>query len=161
MTRHRVLSIAVATYRVGYVYFVGRKLMLWGASQKAAKSPEAALPVLKYWIATLQPNVVITEAVGGRTRKGRKSIAIIEAIASHASQTSLTDIAVPRIRQFNNKYEEAEAIAERFRAIAHLLPSHRPRIWESEPKQMIIFEAIVLALGIVTDGNIAGTKPLF
>ena len=109
MARLRVMSVAVRSHVIAYAFFIGDRLEYWGSSNKAAKSPEHALPVVKAWMAKLRPQVMVTERIGQDTRKKPRTISVIEAITQLAVDAPLNDIVVPRVRQFTNRYEEAEA----------------------------------------------------
>ncbi len=148
MARLNVLAIAAATGRIGYVYFVGHQLSDWGLSVAASKDPNRAARMTRKWIDLLDPDVVITEKVGGSSRKGTAARCLIEAISGAASDASVNDVRVRRIQRYQNKYEEADIIAERFPEIQPWKPK-RPRLWESEPRNMIYFEAIALALDVI------------
>lgn len=148
MTPFRVLSVAAATGRVGYVYFEGGQPIDWALSHKASRSPKDAARYARKWITLLHPDAVITEKVGRHSRKGAKTRALIEAIANEAARHELHDIAVERVQHFANKYDEAAAYAERFPDLLPLLPPRR-RIWDKEPPNITYFEAIVLALSVI------------
>ena len=144
----RVLSVAVATGRVGYAFLVGGKLCDWGLSRKASRSPEQAASQVRQWIAYFRPDVVVTEKVEARTRKGEKTKRLIDAIAAVGRDAKLLDVAVSRIRTFKNKYAEAAALAEQFPEIKPWLPRTR-RIWDPEPRNTIYFEALALAVCVI------------
>jgi hypothetical protein len=72
----RLLAVAAATGRVGYVYLVDGTLMAWGVSRKAWRSTTHAAGALQGWINDYRPNVVVTEKIEGKTRKGAKSLRI-------------------------------------------------------------------------------------
>ncbi len=148
MARLKVLAIAVATGRMGYVFFYGGELCHWGKVCKASESPALALRQTKKWIKRFKPDVVITEDIGKQSRKGRASRAIIAALARYASDLKVSDIVITRAQRFQNKYEEAKALAQQFPDLMPWVPA-KPRIWESEPRSTIYFEALALALPIV------------
>ena len=155
MDRLNVLAIAAATGRIGYVYFVGHQLMDWGLSRAASKNPKKAVAMASKWLELFHADVVITEAAESPSRKGAAARQSIEAIASVARKSPANDVRVPRLQRFQNKYEEAEALVERFPEIQPWKPK-RPRLWESEPRNMIYFEAIALALEIIDGGRWQG-----
>lgn len=144
----RLMAVAAATQRIGFVCIQDGKVIDWAMSRAASRSPKKAAKRLRGWIANTKPDAVITERLDKNTRKGAHARDIIEALAREAEHHELYDISVVRKRRFANKYEEAAAYAARFREVAHLLPS-RPRLWQSEPKKMIYFEAIALALAVI------------
>ena len=134
----RVLAIAVATGRIGHVFFRAGTLTDWGLSKKASKSTANATEHAKSLIDDLNPDVVITEEVGKHSRKGSKTKELIAAVQRVAAKAKLLDITVRREQQHDNKYAEAATLADHFPDIRPWLP-RRPRIWESEPRNMIYF----------------------
>jgi len=87
MARLNVLAIAAATGRIGYVYFVGPRLMDWGLSRAASKSPKRAAAMASRWLDLFHPDVVIIEAADSPSRKGAMTRQSIEAISSVARET--------------------------------------------------------------------------
>lgn len=150
MTRGRVLSLSVATGRVGYVYFDDGQPAHWGMSHKAARSPLLAAEQTKKWLSLFAPDVIVTERVGVHSRKGALTKYLIAAVADVAGESDWTNFSVPRVQSYANKYEEADALAARFPILSAWVPS-RPRIWEAEPRNMILFEAVSLALNLVDE----------
>ena len=148
MARLRVLAIAAATGRIGYVFFIGDTLKQWALSVKASTSPELAAKQGAQWIDKLKPDVVITEKIGVLSRKGLLTKQLIAAIATVAENTYLNDIVVPRMQNFQNKYEEVKALVKLYPELLPWAPQ-KPPIWESEPRNMIYFEALALALQII------------
>jgi hypothetical protein len=148
MKRLKVLAIAVATGRIGYVYVIGDKLRDWGLSRRASKSPALAAAQAKKWIDELKPDVVVTEKVPKTSTKGAKTKSLIEAVARVASNANLLDVCVSKAHHFKNKYEEAKHLGERFPEIMGWVPRMR-RIWEPEPRNTILFEALALACVVI------------
>ncbi|MEM7529639.1 MAG: hypothetical protein AAF416_18545 [Pseudomonadota bacterium] len=140
----KLLALAAATGRVGYVYLVGGHVKDWRISEKAAKSPEAAAEAAQKWINELQPDVVVTEKAEQATKKGDKTKAIIAAIASTAEHNYLLDVSVARGHEHPTKYEEAAALAERHPEVAAWVPKKR-RLFDNEPRNTVLFEALSLA----------------
>jgi hypothetical protein len=152
MTRFRVLAIAVATGRIGYVLMIGDKLLDWGLSRKASKSPKHAEAQAKIWIDQFEPDVVITEKVPKTSTKSNKTRSLIEAIANVAQRAALLDVQVSKIKYFKNKYEEAAHFGDRFPDIALWVPRMR-RLWEPEPRTTVLFEALALACVVIDRGT--------
>lgn len=150
MERLRLLSVAVASGKIGYVLFVGNQPMDWGISRKASQNVEAARDYSKTLIVRFRPEVIVTEHLDTRCRKGAKSKMLIGAIATLVSDADCLDVTVPRWHTYQNKYEEAEALAATWPALRARLPKP-PRIWETEPRSTILFEAASLAKVIFDD----------
>ena len=145
MVRFRVLAIAVATGRVGYVLLENDKLVDWGISRVAARSPEKAREVASDWIRKLDPEAVVTEKLGSNRHKRGKTLKLMEAVTRSARESAAINVTTAKARSYRDKYEEAKALAKRY---PELLPrlAKKPAIWLNEPRRMILFEALSLAL---------------
>ncbi len=152
----RVLSIAAASGRVGYVLLVDRKIIATGLSRKASNNADDAATSAANWIEQLRPDVVITERVLKSSKKGRKTRAVIAAMARVAEIADVLHQQVVRGQSHANKFEEAADLVRDFPEIAHLLPKPR-KPWDSEPKTTVYFEALSLALTAI-GGN--GNAPI-
>ena len=152
MTPLRVLAVAVATGRVGYVFFIDGRLCDWGLSRKASKSAEYAAREMQRWIDRLAPDVVVTEKLDRNSRKGEKSRGLIETLVRVAQNNQLLDVSVRRIRRFKDKYTEAKAFVAEFPDLVPWVPKKRC-IWEPEPRNTIYFEALALAKEVISGTN--------
>lgn len=144
-----VLAIAVASGKAGYVFLKGDKLQDWGITVKAAKSGSDLVEFVQGLVNDLQPDVVVTEHCGTGCRKGKKVQALIRSIARLASHNTVLDISVDRPRTFPSKYEEAKALAAAHPEIAGYLPTEKRRIFDFEPRGMVLFEALALAMAVI------------
>lgn len=148
MNELRVLAITVASGRIGYVFLIGGRLEDWGMSRTGTSSEKAAAEVAKRWIAKMRPIVVITEDHTAPSRKGKRSRCLISALANTAKQSDVIDVQVRPHRTLGNKYQEAKAMAEDFPELCPWVPKPR-RIWDSEPRAMVYFEALSLAVEVM------------
>jgi hypothetical protein len=144
MEPNRLLAIAVATGRIGVVFFVGERLMDWRISNRAAKSRVAAAGHAQTLINELKPHVLVIERITDTSHKGGNTRSLIEAIARIGSHNELLDVAVARECCYANKYVEADALAERYPDIAAWKPKKR-RFFDNEPRNTVLFEALALA----------------
>ena len=144
MEPNRLLAIAVATGRIGVVFFVGQRLMDWRISSRAAKSHVTAAGHAQMLINELRPQVLVIERITETSHKGGNTRSLIEAIARIGSDNELLDIAVARKCCYPNKYLEADALAERYPDIAPWKPKKR-RFFDNEPRNTVLFEALALA----------------
>lgn len=149
MATLRVLSVAVASGRAGYVFLVGGKLYDWGITVKGVKSGTELAGFVQTLINNLKPDVVVTEKGDAESRKGKRTRQLIRAIAETASHNYVLDVSVTRPHNFPSKYEEAEELAKRYPEIAGYLPIRKRRIFDFEPRSMIIFEALALAEQVI------------
>ena len=135
MATLKVLAIAAASGRVGYVFLVDGQLRDWRISGKAAKSKKLASSMAQAWIDRLRPEVVVTEKISVAAKKGALTKTIIEGIAITAANNYVLDVSVARAHDFANKYEEAEALARRYPEVANWLPKKR-RFFDNEPPKV-------------------------
>ncbi|WP_299771255.1 hypothetical protein [uncultured Tateyamaria sp.] len=141
-----VLSIAVATGRAGYVLLNDGQLQDWGMTVKSVRSNNDLVGFAQRLINDLQPDVFVTEDVSaGSCRKGRRAKTMINDLATLASHNEVLDVSVARPRTYPSKHEEAAALAEIHPELAGYLPARKRRIFDYEPRGMILFEALVLA----------------
>jgi len=143
----RVLAFAAASGRIGHVFIRGGQLMDWGLSRMASGSPDRASRHAGRLIEKLKPDVVITEDVPKTSTKSQLTRSLISAIARVAEEAKLLDIRT-RTRSYANKYAEAAALTEHFPELKAWLPPRR-RLWDPEPPNTVIFEALALALIVV------------
>ncbi len=141
----KVLSVAVASGKLGYVLMHGKRLLAWGASRKAARSPELAAKQIQTWINQYQPDVLVSEKPDPRTRKGRRTQLLMQAVSNTAAYNDLLDVCFTRRQTYQNKYVEAAALTDEYPELIPCLPRRR-RVWEAEPRSTIYFEALALAL---------------
>ena len=147
----RVLSVAVASGKVGFALFVGQRLTDWGTSRIAGLSPTVAVQTMQKWLTRFEPDVVLTEDISAISRKGQRSRAISAALSRVArNKPDLLDVTMERAQVFPNKYDEAEALAVEFPALEPYLPKRR-RSWDTKSPRTILFEAVALAKLLFVD----------
>lgn len=149
MAALRVLSIAVASGRVGYVCLQGRQLLDWGITVKATESTGNIVAFTQELIAKLKPDVLVTEKCSPKSRKGKKTKELIQTIAELASHNELLDVSIERTQKFSSKYEEADALLKRHPDLEGYRPKKKRRIYEFEPRSMILFEALAMAEDVI------------
>jgi hypothetical protein len=143
--RRRVLSVAVASGKIAYVFLIDGHIKDWRCSREASLSPPKGRSLLRIAAARFEPDLVITEDPYGPTRKYGKSIEILTALTQELTDSALPHRLVRRSQSFSDKYLEAQALASRFPPIAPWLPKS-PKLWEAEPINTIYFEALAMAV---------------
>ncbi len=141
----RLLGIAVSHGKIGFAYLVDGELMDWGLSAKASRSFEEAFKRITAWTLYYRPDIVIAERVEAKSRKGAHTRVLIRAAESAANNTNADYAEVVMPPDDRNKYAAAAALATEFPQIEPWLPRRR-RAWEPEPRNIIYFEALALAL---------------
>jgi hypothetical protein len=142
----RLLAIAANASSMGFVYMVEEELFDWGISVKDCQSPEEALERVLLWIKFYKPAVVLAEELAGKSRKGEHTHILIAQIEAAAESAQVPCLRLPRHYAEPNKYAEAARLAQQYPQIAPWLPAPR-KIWEKEPRHIILFEALSLADG--------------
>lgn len=148
--RQRVLAFAAAAQHVGYLLLEDMKGTAWGISRRASRGGADAAAWTADLIESLRPHVVITEKVMRSSKKGPRTKDVISAMTAVADRADLLNLEVARPHVHETKFEEASALAKSHPELAHLLPEER-RIWDPEPRRMIYFEALALALAALGD----------
>lgn len=145
MAALRVLSVAVSSGRVGYVFLEGTQLLDWGVTTTVSGKATDLVAFVQELINTLKPDVVVTEKCDKNCRKGSRSRRLISSIAELASHNYVLDVQVARPRIFQSKYDEAAGAVKRHPDLIGYLPEKKWRFFETEPRNMIVFEALALA----------------
>jgi hypothetical protein len=144
-----ILAFAVASGKVGYVYIADGMLQDWGITVKAAKNGSQLVGFAQELINDLKPDIVVTENTGRGSRKGAHTKRLIQSLAELASHNCVLDVSVKRPRIFPSKYEEADALAAEYPEMLGYLPSKKRRIFDFEPRSMVLFEALALAKAVM------------
>lgn len=144
MAALRLLAVAAATGRIGYVFFVGHQLVDFDLSRKGYKNSNHAAGMLQHWIMTLKPDIVVTERLTEKSKKGSRARKITKTFALIASHNYVHDVSITMDREGRTRYEQAKHLADIYPDIASRLP-HKPKFYESEDRAMILFDALTLA----------------
>lgn len=149
MAALKVLSIAVASGRAGFVCLTGGSLTDWGGTVQATKNTGAFAAFVQTQIDKLTPDVVVAEDCDDTSRKGGRTRTLISVIAEIARHNQVLAVSVVRPRRFRSKYEEAQHFAARYPELAGYRPQNKRRIFEVESRNLILFEALVLAEDVI------------
>jgi hypothetical protein len=148
MAALKMLAVAVVSRHVAYVYLIGDRLVDWRISDRASSSAEKAATTAQGWINLLHPDVLVTEKITGSEKKGEKTRAVIEAIATIGANNYVLDVAVAREQSFPNKYLEADTIVADYQELRPWLPKKR-LFYDNEPRNTVLFEAMALAQSVL------------
>ena len=149
MAALKVLSVAVSSGRVGYVFLEGTQLLDWAVTTTVSGKASDLVAFVQELINTLKPDVVVTERCDEDCKKGKRSQRLIASIAELASHNYVLDVSVPRPRHFRSKYEEAKSAVKRHPELIGHLPKRKRRFYEFEPRNMMVFEALALAEEVI------------
>lgn len=140
-----MLAVAAAVGKVGFAYLVDGELMDWGLSRKASENVDNAFKASMNWLIKYRPDLVIVEHVNGSGRKGSHTKSLVEALKAASREREVETIILKRPMEYSSKYHEARKLAAEFPQIEPWLPDHRTA-WETEPANIILFEALSLAV---------------
>ena len=140
-----VLALAARHGRVGYVLLIDGVPKDWRLSRMASQCSRLATARLEGWIGRYDPDAIVLEDYRSAGRKSRKTQAILKALHRAARKSSAVTVSLTREQNHPNKFAEAAALAERFPDLAAWLP-RRPKLWEREPRNLVYFEALALAV---------------
>ena len=141
-TYDRILAFAVATGQTATVFVVSGKLMDWQMWREVTASPTRTRSELRVMIATLNPTLIVSEDPDSlNCRKKGKSLELLRTLVQAAADDPVPHIKLDRPRRYENRYQEAEALCQRFPEIAAWCPK-KPEIYESEPRSLTYFEAL-------------------
>jgi hypothetical protein len=137
------MGIAVSSGKIGFALLVDGELMDWGLSVKARRGYEAAFDKAAEWIGFYELDLLVLADLAD-SRKGPHATMLHDAVVRAATGAQVDVVFLPRANDEANKYAEAAALAAEFPQIASWLPPKR-RLWETEPRHIILFEALSLA----------------
>lgn len=137
------MGLAVSSGKIGFALLVDGELMDWGLSVKARRGFEAAFDKAVEWISFYELDLLVL-ADFAESRKGPHASMLHDAVVRAATSTRVDVVFLPRPDEPANKYVEAATLAQEFPQIASWLPPKR-RLWETEPRRIILFEALSLA----------------
>ena len=152
-----MLAISVASGRVGHVLLEAGKVADLGMSRKASSGPTEARGYTAQRIEILRPDVIVTEKLLRKSKKGEKTRAIIAAITSVGDVADVLNVEVARGRSHKNRFEEAADVVGRYPEMRPYLPKIR-KPWEAEPKTLIYFEALSLIESVFGEARPDGEK---
>lgn len=139
----RVLALAANATTVGMVFLNKGELTYWQKSQTAARGPAAAVRTSGKWMAQFKPHVVVVEEFRSVRRKSERTKEIIAALDEGARRRGFVVVALARPDGYQNKYQEAAALAECYPILRPWVPTRR--FYDPEPKNVVLFEALAQA----------------
>jgi len=146
----RILICAARIDQLCVLFMRGKELCDWQVSRKGARNPKAAATQMRKWIDEFRPDILISENPDTASRKGEKNTNILRAIAAVCEDNPALNMIVTRAQRYKNLYEEAAILAMRYPQLMQWSPKKQP-IWKSEPRNVIYFEALSMALLILDE----------
>ena len=123
--------------------------MFWICSAACTLSSSDLVAFVQGLINELQPDVVVSEKCDRGCRKRGKTLELIASIAELASHNMVLDVSVSRPRAFASKYDEAASLVAEYPDLIGYLPKLKRRIFDFEPRAMVLFEALALAKQVI------------
>ncbi|HEY1757837.1 MAG TPA: hypothetical protein VGG72_20880 [Bryobacteraceae bacterium] len=152
----RIIAIALRASRIGYAVFAGPKELLDCGTHATTHDNDGRDSVegkrIVALFPTFLPDVVVVKAVPKKQRtllhrsRNLRGLIIRESALRGKPVVILKDKDVKeafRIFQGPTKYDRARVIASAFPELHWRLPPRR-KLWQSEPRAMLIFDAIAV-----------------
>lgn len=140
----RVLAIAVASGRFATVLVVRGKIKDWRCWRRAFDNETKARSILRVLIAEQKPDVIVLEDPDRDCPKAGQTLRLLRAFAQMAQDDPIPHLRIQRSHGYRDKYEEAKALAEKYPELDLWVPP-REACYASEPKRIVVFEALALA----------------
>ena len=140
----RVLAVSVRCRGMAAVLLEGGDVLLWSTSRKGTQSTDKALEVIRRWVKTYRPDVLVTENPDQAGRKSGRQIRTLRALVDMGSELDILGLVVRRDQSERNVYEQAASFAAMCPELKRVVPQ-KPAIWKSEPRTVAVFEALGLA----------------
>lgn len=141
----RSLAITASHNRICFVFFIGEQPMDWELSYVGASSVDQASKKVSQWIRYYQAEYVIAENLKTVTRKGERTLHLIDAIHQTSIASSARLVTVHRTQPFQSKYEQIDELSKQYPQMKILAPPKR-KYWENERHTVSYFEALALAV---------------
>lgn len=142
------LAIAANHNRLGMVFMIDKQPADWELSYTGASSPDNAFNQALKWIRHYGADVVITQTMEDRTRKGKWTMNLIDAIGRAAETSDAQNITVQHEQPFQSKYDQIDALIARYPQMQIVAPRKR-RYWENEPHTVTLFEGLAMAERVI------------
>lgn len=139
-----LIAIIAIAGRAAYVYCSDGKVAACGTSRKAMRSRYSAGIVMQDLINQYQPQVVITEKIAARSRKGHRARVTTKVFQTVAAENYTLDISIAVDREGETRLEHAKALARLYPDLKHVVPGPF-KFYEKEPRRLAIFDAMNLA----------------
>ncbi len=144
------LAFAVGYRRISFVLIENEQLATWQTSCKAARDVVSAVRFAAEFIELLRPNVVVMEDFEAGTRKGKKALVLLHAIAAILPGHDVQVIKLSREHLHQTRYDEAASLALKYPELREKVPTRK--FFEKEPHHTVLFEAAALARQAVEGG---------
>ncbi len=149
--RRRVMAVAVRMGRLAAVLVVDGKVLAWEMSRAAVIQEAKFAPMLRSWIVKFRPEILVSENPDQAGSKGERSLNCLRVAAHVFEDRAELNMVLCREQTYENRYEEAAALAERYPEISGELPL-KPPCWDKEHPKLVLFDALSLADQVIANG---------
>ena len=152
----KVVGLSVATRSVGYVVAEAPLFATdWGVKHIGSNSNGEAVKKAEKLLDWERPHVVVVENYAGAgSRRSKRMEELIKEIVEVAIRLGIVVASYSRgvIREafssfgVRSKYDIALVLSHLYPCLRSKFPRRKPRIWESEPRGMAVFDAAALLI---------------
>jgi hypothetical protein len=143
--RERVLAVAVRDRQMACVLVDNGKLIDRQGTKVGARCPDLAVAMLRGWVATYDPTLVVTENPDDAGKKGDRIRDILGALAAAADDLPVKNVVLIRKRTHGDLYQQAKDLGAMFPDVEVMVPT-KPKCWQREAYRLALFEALALAM---------------
>lgn len=133
--------------------FADSKLVKGQVSRTAAQRSYSAIKTqVARWLEQYQPQDFVIEDYRTATRKAPRQRRTLRHLPALAHRCPCRVRIVSRQQTHQNKFDEAAALARRFRSLRDRVPQ-KPKLWEAEPHFVSLFEAVALGASVLDEAK--------
>ena len=155
-SNERILSFAVGNDQLALILLVHRMVVHCESWRRVKAHPTMARSVLRTAIASYEPTILACERPYGLCRKQGVNLKLLQTLVQAIMDEPIPHHLLNRQQPYRNRYEEAEALTERFPEMARWCPK-QPHYPDTAPRSLVYFEALAYAVEVL-DGTGGGRK---
>lgn len=137
----QILAFAVASECMAAVFVAEGKLKEWKMWRRAVEDTTIARSKFRIMVAKLSPDLILIEDPWTNTKKSGQSLAVLQTLAQAAEDEPVGHALMERVQRYENRYDEAKILSERFPQIRAWCPKP-PKSFETESRHLVYFEAL-------------------
>lgn len=137
----RLLACAVSSQGMATIVLDKGRLRDWQLSRAVLDDHDKARSKLRLMAHEFGIDIFATENPFDLSRKGLRARSLLHTLIQTMQDEAIRTIPLRRIQLYPNKYEEAEALSQRFTEIAGHCP-RKPKVGVNPPRDILYFEAL-------------------
>lgn len=149
----RLLACAVSSQGMATIVLDNGRLKDWQLSRAILDDHDKARSKLRLMAHEFGVDAFTTENPFDHSRKGKRARNLLHTLIQTMQDEGIRTIPLRRIQLYQNRFEEAEALSQRFTEIAGHCPS-RPLPGSNPSRDILYFEPLSYAVSVMDLGEI-------